>query len=186
MTMSWRDRYDVAKSTFEGDNPNDGTHAHLLRLADGSVVQTEPDSGHRHAKAHGADRPHDGAHTHILKLSDGSLVETNVDGVHRHGSRGATDGIHSHLVTMPNGTLLETQIDGPHWHDYYYEEDGMAKKVAKQLPPEVGPDITDQSGWRTEFVATPPRLPATNSLHFDTEETVAKARKVVADLKSRA
>lgn len=57
-------------------------------------------------------------------------------------------------------------------------------EVAKELPAEVGPVVVDQSGWTTTFVDAPPKLPATNSVHFDTEETVAKALQVVADLKT--
>jgi hypothetical protein len=79
--------------------------------------------------------------------------------------------------------VIETQIDGPHYH--HYSEAEMAK-VSKQLPEALGPDIVDQRGWTTQFIDTPPRLPASNSIHYDTEETVTKAREVVSDLKTRA
>ena len=79
------------------------------------------------------------------------------------------------------------------WHDRYNitksadneSATSDSVEVAKELPAEVGPVIVDQSGWTTEFVDTPPKLPATNSVYFDTEETVAKALQVVADLKTQ-
>ena len=61
---------------------------------------------------------------------------------------------------------------------------GDSTEVAKQLPAGVGPVVTDQSGWTTQFVDTPPKLPASNSVHYDIDATVAKAREVVADLKT--
>lgn len=191
--MSWIDRYNidktasnVSKETYESGNMDDAMHVHLIRLLDGTVVSTEPSSGHRHAAQHESNLPLDGAHSHLVKLPSGDLVETRTDGMHRHNSH-SNSGIHSHLLSLPDGSIIETQIDGPHYHYYVEDCDDMPamEKVAKQLPAGVGPEITDQSGWTTTFVDAPPKLPASTSLYFDTEETVTKAREVVADLKTR-
>jgi len=197
MIMTWGNRYDiskrrgaakgadVAKDNFEGaeGEGDHGLHSHLIRLADGTVVATEVGGSHLHAYQHYDDNapgvlPTDGMHTHVLRLPDGTIVETREDGVHRHPpGDNRYEGVHSHIV-VADGVMLETQIDGTHWHHTSLAD------MSKSLPPEVGPVITDQSGWSTRFMDTPPNLPATNSLHFDTEETVAKAREVVASLKA--
>lgn len=193
MSNSWHTRNSIEKRAamadagtekahFEGERPysNDGLHSHLMRMSDGTVVQTEIDGGHLHANIRGENL--DGAHTHILKLPDGTLIETRTDGIHRHpyGPGGAYDGVHSHIVDLPDGTMMETQIDGSHYH-YYTQED--LEVIAKNLPAEAGPVTIDHAGkWTTTFVDAPPRLPATNSVHYDTDETLNKAAEVVADL----
>ncbi len=204
MSNSWHTRYSVeknaapsasgvSKDSFEGTSPgDDGLHSHLLRLPDGTVVQTQIDGSHMHALNDG--KVMDGVHAHIVRLPDGTIVETRTDGAHRHpyGAGGSYEGVHSHILEI-DGQLLETQIDGPHYHyramedmspnvEVEVEVSMSADKspVAKQLPPGVGPEVTDHSGnWTTDWVDPPPRLPATNSVHYDTDETVNKAAEVV-------
>lgn len=75
------------------------------------------------------------------------------------------------------------------WHKRYdlEKQDSTESEtpvpVVKQLPAAAGIDVTDQSGWQTTWVDAPPNLPATTSLYYDTEETLAKAVDLVAELK---
>lgn len=196
MSTSWHTRYaveksdtvapSIAKDSYEaGAYKEDGSHSHLLRLVDGTVLQTQIDGGHMHMHNREGEQPHDGNHTHVVKLQDGTLLETRSDGTHRHpyGHCGsAYEGVHSHILDMPDGSIIETQIDGPHYHycDPVYAEEAS---VMKQLPAEVGPEVIDQSGWTTTWIDAPPRLPVTTAVYFDTDETIAKANELVANLK---
>lgn len=175
------------KATFESEeSAADGEHSHLIRMKDGSVLQTGVSNGHLHEHTHDEEKPVDGEHTHTVRMEDGSIIETRKDGMHRHPKDyGPFVGVHSHILDMPDGTIVETQIDGVHHHYNDYHECCKGQHpVAKALPAEAGVDIVDQSGWTTTFKDPVPGLPASNSIHYDTDETLSKAAKVVAEIKA--
>jgi len=88
----------------------DGAHAHLFRLPDGSIVESELGGDHRHNIDDDSPWIYGGAHVHWLVV-DGIRVRTEADGEHDHEMQVTTtthDGLHRHVLALSDGATIES------------------------------------------------------------------------------
>lgn len=94
----------------------DGSHTHLFRLPDGSMVVTEEDGWHDHEISEdGNTTGMSRGHRHVVVLPDGTRLQTEEDGEHEHDLLvrfSAIDGTHDHVLKLPGGEEVKSLSAG--------------------------------------------------------------------------